>query len=141
MVSTLNHSPHFFLSSPGLPYVRIIAEAAEGVDGQSKLDFDAIFGPAYKGIPLITNGSAKREAVEIIRAYGGTLTGMVETVDRQETMSTLGSKSRALKMLKKEYGVPMVAVVTLADIIEYSKDGLGEQELQGMRAYKAQYWS
>lgn len=197
-------SPYFFnagsfstsslLSSLGSAYARTIADAAEGVDGQPKLDFDVIFGPAYKGIPLcaiaavklaemdeakfgqkewcfnrkeakdhgeggtlvgaplkgkkvliiddvITDGAAKREAVEIIKAYGGTLAGMVVAVDRQETTSAPGSRLSALGTLKKEYGVPMVAIVTLADIIEYSKDRLGEQELEAMRAYKAQYGS
>lgn len=197
-------SPYFFnagsfstaslLASLGEAYARTIENASEGIDGQPPLEFDVIFGPAYKGIPLcaiaaiklveidetrfggkewcfnrkeakdhgeggmlvgaplkgkrvlviddvITDGAAKREAVEIIKAYGGILAGMVVAVDRQETTNLSGSKMSALGTLKKEYGVPMLAIVTLSDIIEYSKDRLSEKELEAMKAYKAQYGS
>jgi orotate phosphoribosyltransferase len=193
----------------GSAYARTIADAVDTVEGintnnspntpsqsaeRERLEFDVIFGPAYKGIPLcaiaavklaemdpqrfgekewcfnrkeakdhgeggtlvgaplkgkkvliiddvITDGAAKREAVEIIRAYGGVLSGMVVAVDRQETTGKEGSKLSALGTLKAEYGVPMVAIVTLSDIIEYSMDKLTEKELNAMKAYKELYGS
>jgi len=166
---------------------------------QKPLEFDVIFGPAYKGIPLcaiaavslarlspndfgskewcfnrkeakdhgeggmlvgaamkgkrvlviddvITNGAAKREAVSIIQAAGGTLAGMVVAVDRQETISdgeNAEEKGRmsALGALREEYGVPMLAIVTLGDIIQYSKGRLGEPEMAALRAYRERYGS
>ncbi|CAG8732361.1 2308_t:CDS:1, partial [Acaulospora colombiana] len=198
-------SPYFFnagsfstaslLSSLGTAYAQTIADACtSSSENPSPLEFDVIFGPAYKGIPLcaitaikladlnptlfgqkewcfnrkeakdhgeggtlvgaplqgkrvliiddvITDGAAKREAVEIIKAYGGVLAGMVVAVDRQETTGVQGSRLSALGTLRKEYGVPMVAIVTLKDIIEYSKGRAGEKELAAIQAYKEQYGS
>jgi orotate phosphoribosyltransferase len=198
-------SPYFFnagsfstaslLSSLATAYAQTISEASSDTSiSNGPLEFDVIFGPAYKGIPLcaitavkladlspskfgqkewcfnrkeakdhgeggtlvgapltgkrvliiddvITDGAAKREAVEIIRANGGIVAGMIVAVDRQETTGREGSKLSALGTLRKEYGVPMVAIVTLQDIIAYSKERLGEKELEAMRAYKEQYGS
>lgn len=90
---------------------------------------------------VITDGAAKREAVEIIKAYGGTLAGMIVAVDRQETTSIPGNKLSALGTLKKEYGVPMIAIVTMSDILDYSLDKLSPEEIAAMKAYKELYGS
>jgi orotate phosphoribosyltransferase len=91
---------------------------------------------------VITNGAAKREAVSTIQAAGGVLAGMVVAVDRQETISDSGEgRASALGTLREEYGVPMVAIVTLGDIIQYSKGRLGEEEMAALRAYRERYGS
>ncbi|KAG8833399.1 hypothetical protein FRC17_010725, partial [Serendipita sp. 399] len=173
-------SPYFFnagsfstaalLSSLGSAYAQTIADACSSnadadANTNGPLEFDVIFGPAYKGIPLcaitaiklaeldpskfgskewcfnrkeikdhgeggllvgssslkgkrvliiddvITDGAAKREAVEIIRQCGGVLAGMVVAVDRQETTGREeNGRLSALGVLKKEYQVPMLAI-------------------------------
>jgi orotate phosphoribosyltransferase len=94
---------------------------------------------------VITNGAAKREAVSIIQAAGGVLAGMVVAVDRQETISDGGEgegrRASALGALREEYGVPMVAIVTLGDIIRYSNGRLGEEEMAALKAYRERYGS
>ncbi|CAG7854059.1 Orotate phosphoribosyltransferase 2 Short=OPRT 2; Short=OPRTase 2 [Serendipita indica DSM 11827] len=202
-------SPYFFnagsfstsslLSSLGTAYAQTIADAVRhptsSTTSEPPLDFDIIFGPAYKGIPLcaitavkladldaqrfgqkewcfnrkevkdhgeggmlvgaplqgkrvlviddvITDGAAKREAVEIIRQCGGTLAGMIVAVDRQETTGKEeNGRLSALGALKKEYNVPMLAIVTLADIVKYSEEKLSPEEREAMNAYREKYGS
>jgi len=217
-------SPYFFnsgsfstaslLSALGNAYAQTIALACQPqsntaapknpAGGSSDpIEFDVIFGPAYKGIPLcaitsvhlaaldpvtfggkewcfnrkevkdhgeggslvgatdlrgkrvliiddvITDGAAKREAVEIIKAYGGVLAGIVVAVDRQEVTKTKeeggeddgGRRESALGVLRRQYDVPMVAIVTLADILEYSKTKLTGDEIAALEAYRSRYGS
>ena len=177
----------------------------------SPIEFDVLFGPAYKGIPLcaitsvhlaaldgahfggkgwcfnrkeakdhgeggslvgatdlrgkrvlviddvITDGAAKREAADLIRACGGVLAGIVVAVDRQEVVvepTTKGGeddggdageggarRESALGALRRQYGVPMVAIVTLKDILEYSKGKLTGDEIAALEAYRSRYGS
>lgn len=217
-------SPYFFnagsfstaslLSALGKAYAQTIALACQppsctaapqtAVGGSSgPIEFDVLFGPAYKGIPLcaiasvhlaaldpvkfgekewcfnrkevkdhgeggslvgatdlkgkrvliiddvITDGAAKREAVEIIRAYGGVLAGIIVAVDRQEVTKTReeggeddgGRRESALGVLRRQYDVPMVAIVTLKDILEYSKRKLTGDEIAALEAYRSRYGS
>ena len=217
-------SPYFFnagsfstaslLSALGKAYAQTIAltcqppssaAAPHGAAGGSArlMEYDVLFGPAYKGIPLcaiasvhlaaldparfgakewcfnrkevkdhgeggslvgatdlrgkrvliiddvITDGAAKREAVEIIRAYGGVLAGIVVAVDRQEVTKTReeggeddgGRRESALGVLRRQYDVPMVAIVTLKDILEYSKGKLTGDEIAALEAYRSRYGS
>ncbi|MCE2943712.1 MAG: orotate phosphoribosyltransferase [Lysobacteraceae bacterium] len=132
------------------------------------LDFDMLFGPAYKGIPLatalavalaargrdvpvafnrkeakthgeggsligaplkgrvlivddvITAGTAIRESVGLIRAAGATPCGVVIALDRQER-GTEGTRSAAAEA-EATLGIPVVAVATLADLLDYVGD-------------------
>lgn len=155
------------------------------LDASKPFEFDVLFGPAYKGIPLavatcqsltalgsnvdysfnrkeakdhgeggnivgaplkgkkvliiddvITSGKAIREAVEIIRREGGLLVGILVAVDRQER--TQDSALSAVESLKKELNVNIQAIITLQDIIEYTKDTLGA-DAQRLEAYREQY--
>jgi orotate phosphoribosyltransferase len=157
-------SPYFFnaglfsdgerLGALGRYYAR--AALASGID------FDILFGPAYKGITLasatavaladlgrnvpfcynrkeakdhgeggnivggplagralivddvITDGAAKREAIEMIRAAGATPVGILIALDRQERGQ--GGLS-ATQEVSREYGLPVTAIATLADIL------------------------
>ena len=217
-------SPYFFnsgsfstaslLSALGKAYAQTIALACQpqastaapntAADaGSGLIEYDVLFGPAYKGIPLcaiasvhlaaldpvrfgekewcfnrkevkdhgeggslvgttdlrgkrvliiddvITDGAAKREAVEIIKAYGGTLAGIIVAVDRQEVTKTKeeggeddgGRRESALGVLKRQYDVPMVAIVTLKDILEYSRRKLTGEEIAALEAYRGRYGS
>jgi len=217
-------SPYFFnagsfstaslLSALGKAYAQTIALACQpqsrpaatkgAADGGSDLlEFDVLFGPAYKGIPIcaitavhlatsdaatfgekewcfnrkevkdhgeggslvgttdlkgkrvliiddvITDGAAKREAVEIIKAYGGVLAGIIVAVDRQEVTKTKeeggeadsGRRESALGVMRRQYGVPMVAIVTLKDILEYSRKKLTGEDIASLEEYRSRYGS
>ena len=97
---------------------------------------------------VITAGTAIREAVDIIKAQGGELVGIVVAVDRQEKMpqpkgepgeESEGSRSSAIGEVRRELGVPVLAVLTLRDLIKGMK-GLGkEEEVKGMEEYYEKY--
>lgn len=157
-------------------------------------NFDLLFGPAYKGIPLatitatqlfaldapryadigyafnrkekkdhgeggaivgmdlrgkrvvvvddvITAGTAIREAVAIIEAAGGVLAGVVVALDRQERKvaaadAGVGDGLSAIQEVRREYGVEVVAILTLADLIVGVED---EGDREAMKKYRAQY--
>ena len=128
----------------------------------SGIEFDMLFGPAYKGITLaaatavalaglghnvpfcfnrkeakdhgeggsivgaalrgraliiddvITDGGSKREAIEIIRAAGATPAGVLIALDRQERGQ---GELSATQEVSREYGLPVTAIATLADIL------------------------
>lgn len=167
----------------------------------SIIDFDILFGPAYKGVPLaagtvlvmgqlepekykkgknvlcysfdrkeakdhgeggnivgaplkgkrvlivddvVTNGQAKREAIGKIQKEGGIVAGMVVALDRMEKLvSPDGDESKpmpsAIGQLRKEYGVPVLAILTLDDIIGGLK-GLGSaDDIARLEAYRTKY--
>lgn len=153
---------------------------------QSGLTPDILYGPAYKGIPLvsatsiayaqlqdkdipfafnrkeakdhgeggnlvgaplqgrvlilddvITAGTSVRESVDIIRAAGATPYGVLIALDRQE-------KGRqdisAVQEVAQQYGMPVVAIITLADIIEYLETHSdAHYNLQAVQEYRRVY--
>ncbi|KAK1766732.1 orotate phosphoribosyltransferase [Phialemonium atrogriseum] len=196
-------SPYFFnagdfyradlLRAITTAYAKAIIEARE----QDGLDFDIIFGPAYKGIPLatsttdkladldpqtygqicysfdrkeakdhgeggnivgaplkgkrvlivddvITAGTAKREAIAKIRKEGGTVVGIVVALDRMEKLpSPDGDDSKpmpsALGEIRKEYNIPIIAILTLDDIIAGMKSFASEEDTRRTEEYRAKY--
>jgi len=180
-------SPYFFnaglfntggaVASLGRCYARAIAD--------SGLDFDMLFGPAYKGIPLVTTtavaladwqsrsvpfafnrkeakkhgeggtivgaplagrvlivddvisaGTAIRESIDLIRAAGATVAGVVVSLDRQERGQ--GSLS-AVQEVQQAFSIPVINIVTLADLISHMQAQGREQELQALRNYQRQW--
>ena len=159
-------SPYFFnagLFNTGRDLAllgRFYAEAL--VD--SGIDFDLLFGPAYKGIPLvaaiaialandgknypfafnrkeakdhgeggtivgaplqgrvlivddvISAGTSVRESVDLIRAAGATPAGVLIALDRQERGQ--GDLS-AVQEVQRDYGIPVIAVAGLRDLLAY----------------------
>jgi len=63
---------------------------------------------------VITEGAAKREAIELIRAVGATPAGILIALDRQERGQ--GSLS-ATQEVSRDYGLPVTAIATVADIL------------------------
>ena len=142
---------------------RLIASAPHG------LQFDMLFGPAYKGITLaaavalqfglrgralpfsynrkeakdhgeggivvgaplrgrtvivddvITDGASKRESVELIRREGATPVAVLIALDRMERGGTDDNLSRhsAVMDLERDLGLPVIAIATLADLMEF----------------------
>ncbi|KAK3940624.1 orotate phosphoribosyltransferase [Diplogelasinospora grovesii] len=198
-------SPYFFnagdfyradlLQAISFAYAKAVIEAREsGTLGE----FDIVFGPAYKGIPLatattdklaqldpktygqicysfdrkeakdhgeggnivgaplkgkrvlivddvITAGTAKREAIAKIQKEGGVVAGIVVALDRMEKLPhPEGDDSNkpmpsALGELKKEYGIPIFAILTLDDIIEGMKGLASEEDIRRTEEYRAKY--
>ena len=78
-----------------------------------------IVGAPLKGRALIiddviTDGASKREAIAIIRAAGAVPAGVLIALDRQERGQ--GPLS-ATQEVSREFGVPVAAIATLADIL------------------------
>ena len=183
-------SPYFFNSGlfadgaalAGL--TRFYAEAALA----SGIQFDMLFGPAYKGITLaagmaialagmgrnvpfafnrkeakdhgegglivgaplagrvliiddvISDGASKRESVDMIKAAGATPAGVLIALDRQEVGAVAGSTLSAAQEFNQNAGVPVIAVATLADIIDYLRQQPGERDkLAKIEKYRQQY--
>jgi orotate phosphoribosyltransferase len=151
----------------------------------SGIAFDMLFGPAYKGIPLvtataaalavheardlpfafnrkeakdhgeggdlvgaplagrvlivddvITAGTAIRESVEIIRRHGATPAGVLIALDREERGQ--GERS-AVQEVQDEFGLPVVAVLRLRDLLTHL-EATGEAAiLASVRTYRDRY--
>jgi len=191
-------SPYFFnagLFNSGLLLAELAACYADAIDAHGSAgsirDFDLLFGPAYKGIPLatalaceyarrgrdlpvafnrkeakahgeggtligaplggrrvlivddvITAGTAIREALAIIRDAGGVAAGIVIALDRQEAVDPAASRRSAAQTVADEHGLPVIAVASLADLLEFAA---GNAQLVAQRerllAYRAAYGS
>ncbi len=151
----------------------------------AKVPFDMVFGPAYKGITLvsalaialaekghntpfshdrkeakdhgegglivgaplkgrvvivddvITDGAAKRASIELIRSHGATPAAVLIMVDRMERGT--GSKS-AVQELEADYGIPVIAIATLNDVMKLVADNAALSQYQSkIDAYRGQY--
>ena len=151
----------------------------------SDLAFDMLFGPAYKGIPLvaavaialadsgrnvdysfnrkeakdhgeggtligaplvgrvlviddvISAGTSVREAVALIAAAGAEPAGVVIALDRQERGR---GRLSAVQEVEQTYGIPVVPVATLADLIAYLAGAPElERNLAAIRRYREEY--
>lgn len=184
-------SPYFFnlgkfcggrvLSSLATSYARTILD--------QRVQFDVVFGPAYKGISLaalatakiaeikpelgnikyaynrkeakehgeggflvgaplkgrkvliiddvITAGTAITEAIDLIKAEGGIVAGIVVAVDREEKLP--GSNSSSLQQIAEKHQVPVFSIVSFSDIIAIMKPSLSPEQLWAMETYKQQY--
>jgi len=171
-------SPYFFnagLFNDGAALDRLSQFYAKAILA-SGIAIDTLFGPAYKGIPLvavsalalaragrnlpfafnrkeakdhgeggsiigaplagrvliiddvISAGTSVRESVELIRAAGATPCGVVIALDRMER--GMGDLS-AVQEVERDYGIPVVAVATLDDLMAF----LGERP--DFREYEA----
>ena len=87
---------------------------------------------------VITDGASKREAVDIIRAQGGTPIGCVIAFDRQERGVDEADARSAAQRFEQDLGIPVYAVATLANLISVLEEGQSEM-LPKILAYKDQY--
>jgi orotate phosphoribosyltransferase len=110
---------------------------------------------------VVTSGSAKREAIKTIRAQGGEVVAIVVALDRMEAdggsspapldgLNGNGTNGHAdgvvvrsqsaLTVLREEFGIPMIAVLTLDDIIDgMGLDGAPDKEIKRMREYRKKH--
>jgi orotate phosphoribosyltransferase len=86
---------------------------------------------------VITDGAAKREAIELIRAQGAEPVAVLIALDRMERGQ---GEASAVQELQSRFGVPVVAIATLDDLMTFIG---GRQELKAhaprVAAYRAQY--
>ncbi len=87
---------------------------------------------------VITAGTAIRESIELIRAHGAEPAGVVVALDRMEKGQ--GERS-AIQEVEAEFGIPVVSIITLADIIDFLSEHAHryEEVLAAMQAYRQQY--
>ncbi len=162
-------SPYFFntgLFDTGIKLGQLGQYYAQALR-QSGIPVDVLYGPAYKGIPLvsataiayaqltkedipfvfnrkepkdhgeggllvgaplkgniiilddvITAGTSARESIDIISKNGAIPAGMLIALDRQE--KGINDLS-IIQELKQNYNLPVISIITLADIVEYLK--------------------
>ena len=180
-------SPYFFnagLFNDGAALDRLSQFYAKAILA-SGLEIDMLFGPAYKGIPLvavsalalaqagrnlpfafnrkevkdhgeggniigaplvgrvliiddvISAGTSVRESVEIIRSAGATPCGVVIALDRMERGS--GSLS-AVQEVERDYGIPVVSVASLDDLMAFLRDRPDFKENEAaVASYRQEY--
>ena len=156
----------------------------------STIEFDLLFGPAYKGIPIatttavalaehhnmdlpycfnrkeakthgeggslvgspldgkvmlvddvITAGTAIRESMEIIKAHGADLSGVLIALDRQEKGQ---GELSAIQEVERDFGTQVISIVTLADLICYLEEKITEtpsliESLNSIKKYREDY--
>ena len=163
-------SPYFFnagLFNTGGDLARLGRFYAAALQ-DSKIDYNLLFGPAYKGIPIatttavalsdgydidmpycfnrkeakthgeggslvgsalegkvmlvddvITAGTAIRESMEIIKAHGAELSGVLIALDRQEKGR---AELSAIQEVERDFNTKVISIVTLADLISYLEE-------------------
>jgi orotate phosphoribosyltransferase len=181
-------SPYFFnagLFNTGAA-IRAVGRAYAAAVAAAGLEFDMLFGPAYKGIPLatitaaaiaeqggrnlpfafnrkeakdhgeggsiiggplrgnvlivddvITAGTAVRESIDIIKAAGAQPAGVLLALDRQER-SPLSHLS-AVQEVREHCGIPVIAVVNLADLMQHVSVQGRRDDLLAMQAYRERF--
>ncbi|HGF5257203.1 TPA: orotate phosphoribosyltransferase [Vibrio parahaemolyticus] len=181
-------SPYFFnagLFNTGRDLARLGCFYAAAL-ADSGIEFDVLFGPAYKGIPIatttavaladhhdidtpycfnrkeaknhgeggnlvgsalegrimlvddvITAGTAIRESMEIIKANGADLAGVLVAIDRQEKGK---GELSAIQEVERDFGCAVISIVSLGDLITYLEErGNATEHLEAVKAYRAEY--
>ena len=101
---------------------------AKAIESKFGLDFDVLFGPAYKGIPLTVAAT-----MAISEEYGKDIrycSNRKEVKDHGDKGILLGSpiEDGALKEIEEKYGLKTTAIVTMAEVVEhlYNKEYKGK---------------
>ncbi|QDZ29211.1 orotate phosphoribosyltransferase [Noviherbaspirillum sp. UKPF54] len=159
----------------------------------SGVEFDMLFGPAYKGITLaaataialaakgrnvpfaynrkeakdhgeggtivgaklqgkvviiddvISAGTSVRESVELIRGAGATPSAVLIALDRMERAGKDGALSphSAVQEVTQAYGMPVISIGNLNDLLEYISKAGANQDLakhkDAVAAYRSRY--
>ena len=91
---------------------------------------------------VITAGTAIRESVAMIEATGAKPSAVFLALDRQEKGQKDGevTEMSAIQQVEAEFGIPVKAIATLDDLIEYLKQRPEQAEnLDRMHAYRETY--
>jgi orotate phosphoribosyltransferase len=83
---------------------------------------------------VITDGGAKREAIELIRAAGAEPVGVLIALDREEKGQ---GELSATQELGRDYGIPVAAIATLSDILATLRERPDERgNIERMEQYR-----
>ena len=86
---------------------------------------------------VITAGTAIRESMDIITRHGATPAGVVIALDRQERGQ---AEKSAIQEVIETYHIPVVSIITLADLIEYITQRADYQpHLAAIQDYRHRY--
>lgn len=77
-----------------------------------------------------------REVMALLDNAGARVAGIIVALDRQEKGQ--GERS-AMQELAEAFGVPVLALVSMTDIITYVKAHGTPEQLANMQAYRQQY--
>ena len=70
---------------------------------------------------VITAGTAIGEALELIRAAGGTPTAIAIALDREEVIDAGATpRQSAAQAVAAEHGIPVIAIATLTDLLAFA---------------------
>lgn len=178
-------SPYFF--NAGLFYqgmaLRQLGQFYANILVKHAIDFQHLFGPAYKGLPLatatavalaemgidstvtfnrkevkahgeggqligapligntviiddvITAGTAFREAQQLIRDHGGTLTTVIIALDRCERGLTNHSTLAEIQA----QGIQVFSIITILELMDYLRNQGDHHQVQRLAHYQKQY--
>ena len=102
-----------------------------------------IIGAPLKGNVLIIDdvisaGTSVRESVELIRSQDAQPVGVVIALDRMERGLT--SDLSAVQEVARDFGIPVVSVATLVDLVTFlSAQSNRQSELAAVKNYRQQY--
>lgn len=110
----------------------------------------SIVGASLKGQKIVivddvmTAGTAIREAIDIIKREGGDLVGIIIAFDRQEKAPTATDDDgkpgpSTIGEVRKQYGIPVLSILTLDDVAEYLRSLGGEEDLKRLDDYRSKY--
>lgn len=85
----------------------------------------------------ISAGTAINEAFAIVAAEQGTVVATIIALDRQET--TADSTKSATQCVSDKYGIPVLSIVTLDDIVHHFLDKLSPEKMEAIAEYRKKY--
>ena len=96
---------------------------------------------------VVTAGTAKRQAIDLIRREGGTLVGIIVALDRMEKMPAGEGeddddgkpRESAIGQIRREFGVPVLSILTLDDLIDGLKKLGKMEEAEACENYRQKY--
>lgn len=87
---------------------------------------------------VISAGTSVRESVELIRANGAEPAGVVIALDRME--HGLTSKLSAVQEVEREFGIPVISVAGLNDLVQFLSSEIQYQSnLAAVQSYRRRY--
>ena len=106
----------------------------------------SIVGATLKGQRILiiddvmTAGTAINEAFEIIAKEEGEVVGSIIALDRKEVVNTESKEGlSATQSVSKRYGIPVLSIVNLNDIINYLEGRISPEERKKMEEYSQTY--
>ncbi|BAO38209.1 Orotate phosphoribosyltransferase [Kluyveromyces marxianus] len=89
---------------------------------------------------VMTAGTAINEAFEIIAKEEGKVVGTIIALDRQEVVNTEDAERlSATQAVSKRYGIPVLSIVNLSNIISFLDGRISPEERERMENYRLTY--